>query len=235
MNLAEVMAFLKEKGSEQNKKVLKRHGAKEPFFGVKVSDLKVLQKKIKKDHQLALMLYQTGNSDAMYLAALLADPSKLTPDVLDNWAKQAYWYMLSDYTVAWISAESKYGIMMAKKWILSDKEFVASAGWSTYSSVLAITPNSELDLSEIKELLEYVIDHINEAPNRVRYSMNSFVIAAGVYIPSLTEACKVYGDLLGKVKVDMGGTSCKVPQIRAYIEKVENKGYIGKKKKRAVC
>ena len=50
-----------------------RHGAKEPFYGVKVGDLKPIQKRIKKDHALALALYDTGVSDAMYLAALIAE------------------------------------------------------------------------------------------------------------------------------------------------------------------
>lgn len=235
MNLKEVMEILKSKGSEQTKKVLKRHGAKEPFYGVKVADLKVLQKKIKKDHKLALKLYQTGNSDAMYLAALIAEPEKFTPNILNDWAEQAKWYLISDYTVAWMAAESPFGIKMAKEWMRSNKEFIASAGWSTYASVMSIKPNEELDLQEIKALLEYIIDNINDAPNRVRYSMNNFVIAAGSFIPELTEICKNYGDLLGKVEVDMGGTSCKVPQAREYIEKVETKGYIGRKKKRAVC
>jgi hypothetical protein len=40
-----------------------KHGAPEPIFGVKFGDLK----RVKKDHQLALGLYSTGNSDAMYL------------------------------------------------------------------------------------------------------------------------------------------------------------------------
>lgn len=34
-------------GNEQTKKVLMRHGAQELFFGVKVQDMKSLQKKIK--------------------------------------------------------------------------------------------------------------------------------------------------------------------------------------------
>ena len=235
MKLAEVMTFLKEKGNEQTKKILKKHGATEPFFGVKISDLKTIRKKIMKDHQLALKLYQTGNSDAMYLAALIANPSLFTPDVLNEWAEQATWYLISDYTVAWMAAESPFGIKMAKEWIQADKEFVASAGWATYASVLGIKPNEDLDLIEIRSLLEYITDNIHEAPNRVRYTMNGFVIAAGIYIPELTSECKVYGDMLENVEVNMGETSCKVPKAREYIEKAELKGNLGKKKKRAVC
>ncbi|MBN2805698.1 MAG: DNA alkylation repair protein [Prolixibacteraceae bacterium] len=235
MELAEVMKFLEAHGSEQTKKVLKRHGAKEPFFGVKISDLKVLQKKIKKDHELALKLYQTGNGDAMYLAALIADPSRFTPDILNEWVEQATWYMVSDYAVAWMAAESPFGLSLAREWIRSNKEFIASAGWFSYASVLAIRPNETLNLDEIRAMLEYITDNINDAPNRVRYAMNNFVIAAGSFVPALTDECKVYGDLLGNVEVDMGETSCKVPHARQYIEKVEAKGLIGRKKKRALC
>src|SRR5947209_7953223 len=56
-----------------------KHGAREPFFGVKIEDLKKIQKRIKKDYQLALDLYATGISDAMYLAGLIAVGSYVRP------------------------------------------------------------------------------------------------------------------------------------------------------------
>ena len=72
MTAAEIVAELKKLGNESYKKVLIKHGAKEPFYGVKIEDLKKIQKRIKKDYQLALDLYDTGISDAMYLAGLIA-------------------------------------------------------------------------------------------------------------------------------------------------------------------
>ncbi len=77
MDLNEVMHALQEFGNNQTKKMLVRHGAREPFFGVKVGDLKKLARKIKKNHRLALELYNTENSDAMYLASLIADTDKI--------------------------------------------------------------------------------------------------------------------------------------------------------------
>jgi 3-methyladenine DNA glycosylase AlkD len=71
MTTDEVMLELSKFRNEQTKKVFTRHGAREPFFGVKVGDLKILVKKIKTDHKLALELFKTGNSDAMYLAGLV--------------------------------------------------------------------------------------------------------------------------------------------------------------------
>ena len=44
--------------------MLMKHGIREPFFGVKVEDLKTIQKKIKKNYLLSKELYDTENADA---------------------------------------------------------------------------------------------------------------------------------------------------------------------------
>src|SRR5262249_1583128 len=149
------------------------------FFGVKVEELKKIQKRIKKDYKLALELYDSGISDAMYLAGLIADDAKMTKKDLQGWVKEAHWYMLSEYTVPWVAAESKHGRELALEWIESGKENIASTGWATLSSLVAIKDNAELDLAELKQLLQRVQKTIHRQPNRVRYVMNGFVIAVG--------------------------------------------------------
>lgn len=235
MTAKEVLAQLKKLGTEQTKKTFTRHGAKEPFFGVKVGDLKVLQKKIKTDHALALELYDTGNSDAMYLAGLIADPQAFTKPQLQKWVKGAYWNMLSGYTVPWVASESKYGRELALDWMDSDKEMVANAGWFTYSSLVAIKPDAELDLAEIEKLLGRVKNEIGSAPNRVRYAMNNFIIAVGAFVAPLTMKAKATAKALGTVEVDMGDSSCQVPDACEYIAKIEKMGRVGKKRKHAAC
>ncbi len=78
MTAEEIVEELRTLGSESIKKVLRNHGVREPFFGVKIGDMKKIQKRIKKDYQIALDLYDTGNYDAMYLAGLVADDAKMT-------------------------------------------------------------------------------------------------------------------------------------------------------------
>ncbi len=235
MTAKEVLAQLKKLGTESIKKVFLKHGAKEPFFGVKVGDLKTLQKKIKTDHALALELYDTGNSDAMYLAGLIADPAQMTKADLKKWVKGAYWHMLSGYTVAWVASESKFGRELALDWIDSESEQVATAGWCTYASLLAVKPDAELDLAEIEKLLRRVENEIGSAPNRVRYAMNNFVIATGGYVAPLTAKAKTTAKAVGTVEVDMGDTSCNVPNASDYIAKIEKAGRVGKKRKHAAC
>ena len=73
MTAKAILEEIKPLGRDNYKKVLLNHGVKDPCFGVKIEDLKKIQKRIKKDYRLALDLYDTGIYDAMYLAGLIAD------------------------------------------------------------------------------------------------------------------------------------------------------------------
>ncbi len=73
MTAKAILEELRPLGSENYKRILLNHGVKEPCFGVKIEELKKIQKRIKKDYKLALDLYDTGVYDAMYLAGLIAD------------------------------------------------------------------------------------------------------------------------------------------------------------------
>ncbi len=234
-SVEEVMRFLEEHENPDGKEVLKRHGARDPFFGTRIGDMKKLTGKIKKDHELSLALYSTGNSDAMYFAGLIADETQISRETLQVWVRNAYWYLLAETTVADVAAESPFGFELARRWIDAPEEMIAAAGWATFSAMLSTRPNEEFHDAEIESLLRRVETSIHQAQNRVRYGMNSFVIAAGVYLPAFTERAKRIGDAIGKVTVDMGGTACKVPVIRSYIEKIEKRGTIGKKRSAARC
>jgi len=235
MKASDILKELEEYGDERTKNTYMNHGAKEPFFGVKVGDLKKILKKTKKNHELSLELYATGNSDAMYLAGLMADETQITEAQLDQWVDQAYWYYLSEYAVPWVAAETPFGFELGLKWIESDQERVADAGWGTLASFASVRPDEDLDIAKYRELLHQVGEQIHSAQNRVRFAMNSFVIAVGSYIPALTDVALEVGEKIGKVDVIMGTTACKVPLATEYVNKVITRGAVGKKRKSARC
>jgi 3-methyladenine DNA glycosylase AlkD len=138
--VSKVLTELRKKGSAQTRKIYSRHGAPDDMFGVKVADLKTVAKTIKGNQDLALQLYDSGNSDAMYLAGLVADGSQMSKKQLNDWASKANWYMISEYTVPGVATENENAQALAMKWIKSKKANVASSGWATYAGVLATTP-----------------------------------------------------------------------------------------------
>jgi len=235
MTSEDILIELEEYGDDKTKNTYKTLGAKEPLFGVKVQDLKKILKKVKKNHEISLELFVTGNYDAMYLAGLMADETKISKEQLEKWVSQAYFSYLSEYTVPWITAETEFGYELGLKWIQSDVETIASAGWGTLSYFVAVNEDEQIDIPKYVELLNTVGKEIHTSQNRVRYAMNGFVIAVGIYVESLTENAKKIAKEIGKVNVDVGGTACKVPLANDYIQKAIDKGIVGKKRKTARC
>ena len=231
MTTNEIVIELKKFGTEQTKKMWMTHGAQEPCLGVKVEDMKKIQKRVKMDYQLALDIYDTGIADAMYLAGLIADDAKMTKKDLQKWVENATWGMVA---VPWVASASPHGREMALKWIESKDEAIASAGWQTYSSMVAIKEDADLDLAEIKSLLQRVAKSIHQQPNRVKYVMNSFVIAVACHVKPLHKLAVETAKGIGKVAVELVG-ACTIPFAPERIKKFEARSAIGKKRKSPKC
>src|SRR5882672_4065239 len=234
MSAKTILDEIKPLGTPGYKRVLLNHGVAEPCFGVKVEELKKIQKRIRKDYRLALALYETGVYDAMYLAGLIADDAKMTKKDLQHWAEKAC-APLAGSSVAWVASGSPHAVEMALKWIDSPKDLIAATGWSTLGSLVAIKPDADLDLAQLKELLQRVQKTIHSAPNAARRQMNNFVIEVATYVQPLTKFAIQTAEKIGPVNVDVGNTSCQVPFAPEYIQKAEKRGAIGKKRKTVKC
>lgn len=235
MTLEETMKELAAKASASTRKTYLRHGAPEPLFGVRIGDMKPIHKKIKGDQALALKLYDTGNADAMYLAGMVADGSKMTRAQLDRWAERAPWHMISGTTVPWVAAEHPDGFEIALKWIDSPEEHIAVAGWSTLAAIVTTTPDDELPVKQVSSLLDRVTKTIKSAANRVRYVMNGFIISCGTYVAPLADKALEAARKIGRVEVDMGDTACEVPDAGSYILKSRRGAPVAPKRKTVRC
>jgi 3-methyladenine DNA glycosylase AlkD len=56
-------------------------------LGVSMPDITAISKKYKRDHTLALSLWDTGVHEAKILAALVDDHKKLTEEQMESWVK----------------------------------------------------------------------------------------------------------------------------------------------------
>ena len=235
MKLKEAMVALEALGSPAVKTLWMKHGAKEPFFGVKIGDLKPLAKKLKGAQALALELYATGNGDAQYLAGMVTDGAKMTRAQLQSWADQAAWRMISATIVPWAVSENAGAFQIALKWIDSPKEPLAIAGWYSLGALMTVQPDDALPIKELGALLDRIPKTLPVAPNRVRQAMNYFVIACGTYVAPLGTKAIATARKLGRVDVDVGDTDCKIPDAESYIMKSRHGAPIAAKRKTVRC
>jgi 3-methyladenine DNA glycosylase AlkD len=234
---AAILAELKSKGTEKNRATYARHGhAPARTLGVSVADLKLVAKKLKGQQTAAMELYATGFMEAMYLAGMVADGAKMTEAQLQAWAKGADGLsMIAEHTVPWVTVEHPKARELALEWIASRAEFLAATGWRTYAGLLTTVPDERLDVEEIGALLDRIVKEIHAAQNRVKLTMNSFVISVGIYVEPLSARARAAARKIGPVSADMGDTACEVPLAIPYIEKAAAAGKLGKKRKTIRC
>jgi len=235
MKLKEVMSKLEALGSPAVKTIWLKHGAKEPFFGVKIGDLKPLAKKLKGQQAVALELYATGNGDAQYLAGMVADGAQMTRKEIQTWADRAAWRMIASTIVPWVASEHPEGFAFALEWIDSPKEHLALAGWATLGAWVTTHADEQLDIKRLGVLLDRVAKTLPGSPNRVRQQMNYFVIAVGTYVAPLGARAIATARKLGQVEVDVGDTDCKIPDAESYIMKSRRDATIAPKRKTVRC
>lgn len=216
MTIVQVLDELKSLGTEQNRRITKRHGVGDDLFGVSFADLGKLQKKIKVDHGLAQQLWATGNHEARLLATMIADPAQADDRLLESWAKDLDNYVIAD-AFSKFAGETALARKKMEKWTRSNKEWIGAAGWNLLG-MLAMRDKS-LDDSYFESYLPTIEREINKSKNRVRYSMNNALIAIGLRSPELQKKALAAAKRIGAVDVDHGETGCKTPDAAEYILK----------------
>jgi 3-methyladenine DNA glycosylase AlkD len=214
MKSNEVMMILENAGTAQNRKVYARHGARPPMYGVSFAVLRDLAKKNKKNHELAIELYETSSYDACLLACQVADPAKLDDSLAEAWVKKVYNHVISG-EFSQLVTKSPLAQKKAEKWVKSPEEYISRTGWLILSW---LADHSALQDEYFEPYLEIIETNIHESPNRTRDAMNTALINIGLQ-PALTKQCRSISKRIGKVEVDHGETGCRTPDASDYIKR----------------
>ncbi|HTN83524.1 MAG TPA: DNA alkylation repair protein, partial [Sorangium sp.] len=200
MDFTEVMSELERLGTEQNRRVYRRHGATDPLFGVSFAHMNALTKRIKRDHELAEALWATGNSDARTLAAAIADPARFTRDRLEAWFDGLRSPLLVDLFVKHIAVNTPFARDAMERWTASDDEWIGRAGWTLLGAIAVEDPS--LPDSLFEERLSVIEASIHRARNRAREAMNGALISIGLRNEPLRGKALTAARRIGRVDVD---------------------------------
>jgi 3-methyladenine DNA glycosylase AlkD len=213
--VAEILAELESLGTEQNRKIYARHGARQPMFGVSFANFGKLARRLRTDHDLALALWRTGNLDARILATMIADPARMDAATAEAWARSCSDYGLTDAICKPIGA-SPAARILAEKWHGADEEWLGTAGWNL---IAILAGDATIPDAYFAPLIDTIERGIHERKNRVRYAMNNALIAIGIRSEGLRKQATAAAKRIGAVHVDHGRTGCKTPDAASYIEK----------------
>jgi len=216
-SVAETMARLEAAGTEQNRRVYRRHGARDPLFGVSFAELRKTAKSLGRDDDLARGLWSTGNYDARLLACLVAEAGRMSEADLDAWLAACDAYVLVDTFVAEVASRVPGIRERSERWRSSARDLTAQAGWDLVG-VLALQ-DRQLEDAFFTGLLATIEREMPSAGNRTRHAMNAAVIAIGVRDADLKAQAIETARRIGPVVVDHGQTGCVTPAAEPYIRR----------------
>jgi 3-methyladenine DNA glycosylase AlkD len=191
-----------------------KHGAGENHFGVNLSKLRALAKKLKTNHPLALELWGTGNVDAMLLALLIVDPKQLTAKGVDAMMKKVSYFKIADWLVSYVLPKTKLAAELLGRWRDSESECLGRAGWSLMADKVKEDP------ATVEEALRTIETEMKQAPFRKQESMNYCLVMIGATYPEHRQRAIDIANRLEVLKdypVPKGCTSPFAPVWIAYL------------------
>jgi 3-methyladenine DNA glycosylase AlkD len=168
-------------------------GAGDNQFGVSRGDVRILAKKIKSNHELALALWKTGNIDAQFLATLLLKVNLLSADELERMVKSVTWVWVAEWLHSYVVKEHADKETLRQKWMTSEDRWAARAGWHLTAARVAKSP-AGLDL---EALLDRIEKEMAAAAPEVQWTMNMCLAEIGIHFPQHRKRALAIGEKLG--------------------------------------
>lgn len=122
MTKNEILAMFEDLGNEKRKQMYIKNGASENTYGVLMGELRKLAKQLGKNHELALELWQSGNTEARWLACMICDVNKLTLDEIRDMVSQITYNDLIDKFIGEVVCKHKSADILAEEWSVSEED-----------------------------------------------------------------------------------------------------------------
>jgi 3-methyladenine DNA glycosylase AlkD len=104
-------------------------------LGVSVADIRVLAKRLGRNHELALALWDTGVYEARMLTAFVDEPARVTPAQMDRWCRDFDSWGICDTLCFHLFDKTPHAWAKVGKWADRDEEFVKRAAFALLASL----------------------------------------------------------------------------------------------------
>lgn len=188
-------------------------GAGSNQYGVPLGEIRALAKKIKAGHDLALALWDTGNVDAQFLAALLLQPKQLSPRELDRLVRSISYVRVADWLISYVVANFPEKETLREGWMNDKNRWAARAGWQLTASRVAKSPEG----LNLVALLDRIEKEMPRAEPEVQWTMNNTLAAIGIHEPKLRKRALAIGEKIGLYRDWPVSKGCTPPYAPVWI------------------
>ena len=135
-NVGTILRWLERRGSARDREGMARfgiHSAK--AFGVSMATMRPLVKRLGRNHDLAVGLWKSEWLEARILAGFIADPSRVTPALMDRWCRDFDNWAVCDSTCIHLFSLTPHAWRKVPIWSRRQDEFVRRAGFALLAAL----------------------------------------------------------------------------------------------------
>ena len=165
------IAELRRHGEKRNVEGMAHFGIRsKDIYGVSKPKLDEIVRKIGKNHQLGLDLWNAGNHDARLLGMLISEPQRVTPAQMERWVRDFDNWDVCDGTCCHLFVNAAPAWEKAFAWTMRKEEFEKRAGFAL-AAFLAIHDKTAGD-APFRKFLKAIEREAWDQRNFVRKAVN---------------------------------------------------------------
>jgi 3-methyladenine DNA glycosylase AlkD len=128
---AEALAWLARHSTKRTREGMARYAIpSDNALGVSVADIRVLAKRLGRNHELAAALWDTGVYEARMLTSFVAEPERVTPAQMDRWCRDFDNWGICDTLCFHLFDRTPYAWDKVSKWSTLRDEFRKRAAFA---------------------------------------------------------------------------------------------------------
>ncbi|MCI0351478.1 MAG: DNA alkylation repair protein [Acidobacteriales bacterium] len=130
------LAWLKRHGTKRNVEGMARYAIRaEKVFGVSVGTLRDLGKRLGRNHELAVALWETGWYEARMLTAFVDEPAKVSPAQMERWCRDFDNWAICDHLCFHLFDKTPHAWHKVELWAKRKDEFEKRAAFALLASL----------------------------------------------------------------------------------------------------
>lgn len=170
-NVASIISFFESMYNPINIEGMARYGiCPEKNYGISVTNIRKIAKKIKSNQLLVNDLWETGIHEARILACLIADPEKISSDDMDYWAQGFDSWDICDLYCIHLFRKTKYAKEKILLWAESDSVFVKRSAFSLIATIAV--HEEKLKNEDFDRWLQMIEKFSNDSRNYVKKAVS---------------------------------------------------------------
>ena len=171
MTKNEVIMWFESNKNQANIEGMKRFGIiSDKVFGLSLQQIEEIRKKIKKDHNLALELWDTGYHDVRHLASIIADPKIIDEETIDKWVMDFDNWAICDSVCGKLIQKTEFVYKKVDEWQYSDLLYVKRASFALIAWIAV--HHKKLPDSFFGNYFEMIVNHAEDDRHYIKKAVN---------------------------------------------------------------